>query len=135
MIDIYIESLEDLREIANSDKVMIYSEPIKVVAPNWMKSAVRRGNKIREVQPASNKCCTLVGLRRANQIENGETLSLQTIKRMKSFAARHSAQADWNSPDSKQAQALLLWGIPYSEAGSKRFVNWCDNQINKLEKD
>lgn len=131
---IYADTLDDLREVATSKSEELTFAEVRVVAPKWMRSAVKRGKRIREAQPDSNKCCTPIGLRRANQIENGETLSLPTIKRMKSFAARHSGQASWNAPESKNAQGLLLWGVPYSSTGAKRFIAWCDVQISKLEK-
>lgn len=134
MIDIYIDLLEDLREIASTHRAE-YAEEQKVVAPQWMKMAVQKGKKIRDSQSPSNKCCTDVGLRRASQIENGETLSLSTLKRMKSFVARHSGQADWGEPNSKRAQALLLWGVPYSKQGAEKFIKWVDSKISALEKD
>lgn len=126
MIEFYIDILEELRELATVPETVEYSE--KVVAPNWMKAAVKRGQKIREA--SSDKCCTSVGLRRGNQIINGETLSISTIKRMKSFASRHGSQANFDDKTSKQAQALLLWGIPFSKEGVDKFIKWCDNKIN-----
>ena len=135
MIDFYIDTIEDLREIAGTDEDITYSEKKKVTAPQWMKYAAKRGLKIRSEQPESNRCCLPTGLRRANQIKNGETLSLSTLKRMKSFAARHGAQADWKTPEGKNAQALLVWGIPYSKDGLNKFKMWVDKKIAYLEND
>ena len=140
MIEFYISLLEDFRELATADEndSSSYQYAEAVTAPKWMQYAVKRGKKIREEQPESNQCCTAVGLRRANQIENEETLSLSTIKRMRSFASRaggteKSGKNPWKTPESKNAQALLLWGVPYSADGLEKFLNWCDSKINKLE--
>lgn len=130
MIDFYGDLLDELREIATLD-TSEYSEQIKITAPGWMKAAVKRGFKLRDA--SKDKCCTAVGLRRGNQILNGETLSLSTIKRMKSFAARHGSNADFQNNTGKQAQALLLWGVPHSPEGVKKFIKWCDAKISQLE--
>lgn len=132
----YLEILGDLIDIANmDDDEILFAENNSVKAPEWMKAAVRRGKKIREKQPKSNQCCTRAGLARASQIENGDNLSKSTIKRMKSFASRHSGQANgFNDPESKNAQSLLIWGVPYSKSGVDKFIAWCDAQLNKMEK-
>ena len=130
--EIYIEIYQDMLEIVNASPMFKESQGVK--APEWMKSAVRKGQKIRDNQPSSNKCCEQTGLTRAGQILNGDNLSLSTIKRMKSFAARHGA-GDLSNKESKRNQSLLIWGCPASKAGVDRFIGWCDAQINKLEKD
>lgn len=74
----------------------------------------KRTLNIRAKQPSSNKAGTPVGIRRAVQLANRQPLSLNTIKRMNSFFARHSkmpgaAKARLSS-NSKAAQAWGLWG-------------------------
>jgi hypothetical protein len=69
---------------------------------------------MRESQPPSERGGTLVGLARAHQIARGAPLSMDTIRRMASFFARHekspgSAEARQDR-SSKAAQAWGLWG-------------------------
>jgi hypothetical protein len=107
-----------------------YAEEPKVVAPGWMKSAAKRGLKIRDAQTKSNKCCLPTGLKRADMIIKGQQLSQSTLKRMKSFAARHGSQLTKESePNSKLRQALLIWGVPDSAAGVKKFISWVDSKL------
>ena len=71
-----------------------------------------KGLKLRSIQTSSNKCCTPVGIRRAVQLSNRQPVSLDTIKRMRSYFARHSVDRlgkGWGI-DSKGYQAWLCWG-------------------------
>ena len=77
--------------------------------------AARRGLQIRAAQTPSNRAGTAVGLARARQLSNRQPVSLDTVRRMLSFFARHgaspgSAAAHRDRPTSKAAQAWLLWG-------------------------
>jgi hypothetical protein len=132
MINIYTElKLDALTEALEliSQPAMYADEP-RVSAPGWMIAAAKRGLKLRSAQPESNQCCLPVGLKRANQIINGEQLSQATLKRMKSFASRHGSQLLESSPeDSKLRQALLIWGIPDSKKGIQKFISWADSKI------
>jgi len=115
-------------------EMVTFSESKTVTPPKWMQENAKRGLRIREEQPASNRCCTRVGLARANTLAKGGKLSLSTVNRMKSFAARHGANLKTNTePNSKLAQGLLLWGISPTKSGVKRVIDWCDRQINKME--
>ena len=58
------------------------------VAPDYMKRAARKALDIREDLPASRKYGTLVGLARANQIANGDNISVNTLLRMRSYLLR-----------------------------------------------
>ena len=136
----YIWYLDDLLELAlegdsgATEHVYMFGESKTVTAPEWMKAAARKGMKIRDKQPKSNKCCTPTGLARANQIIDGKPMSLSTIKRLKSFVARHAGQMKGDiDPNSKQAQGLMLWGSPATKAGAERTIKWADAQIKKLE--
>ena len=74
----------------------------------------RRALEIRAKQTPSNRAGTPVGVARANQLANRDPVSLDTIKRMVSFFARHGASpgaADARrDQNSKAAQAWGLWG-------------------------
>jgi len=78
-----------------------------------MAAAARRGLKMRENQPPSNRGGTAVGLARARQLVNRTPLSLSTVKRMYSFFSRHEVDkqsSSWKEGNSKGEQAWLLWG-------------------------
>ena len=72
----------------------------------------KRGLELRSAQPESNKCCTSVGIRRAVQLSNRQPVSIDTIKRMRSYFARHSVDRlgkGWGV-NSRGYQAWLCWG-------------------------
>lgn len=130
LMEMFLDSLE----IANERVDVKFTEGVK--APSYMKAAAKRGLVLREKQTPSNRCCTPTGIARARQLINDQSLSLSTIKRIKSFASRHGANLKADTPkDSKLVQSLLLWGIPASKSGVNKVVKWADTQINKLEKE
>lgn len=90
-----------------------------------MASAAKRGLKMREGQPPSNRGGTSVGLSRASQLKNKEGLSLDTVKRMYSFFSRHEVDKQsesWKKGSSKGEQAWLLWGGDAGYSWSKSIV-------------
>lgn len=96
-----------------------------------MASAARRALKMRDAQPDSNKGMTPVGLARANQLINGENLSLDTVKRMYSFFSRHEvdkSSESWRKGNSKAEQAWLGWGGDAGYSWSKRIVESLENE-------
>ena len=70
------------------------------------------GLYLRSQMPPSSRCCTPVGLARAKQLKNREPVSVETLKRMRSYFQRHEVDkkgSRW-AIDSKGFQAWLLWG-------------------------
>jgi hypothetical protein len=98
------------------------------VPPAAVAAEARRGLELRAKQPPSNRCCTPVGLRRAAQLANRQPVSVDTLKRMRSYFQRHAV--DGRSPrwgtDSKGWQAWLCWGGNSGRA-------WCNEILIKLE--
>lgn len=97
------------------------------IPPQAVANEARLGLAIRAEQPPSNRCCTPVGLRRAVQLMNRQAVSVRTLKRMRSYFARHAVDArgaGWRE-DSRGWQAWLLWG---GNAGR----NWCNKVLNSL---
>ncbi len=83
------------------------------VPPAPVAAAARRGLELRASQPASNRCCTSVGLRRASQLANRQPVSEDTMRRMLSYFQRHEVDKqgkDWSKGTSKGLQAWLCWG-------------------------
>lgn len=80
--------------------------------PIAVADAARRGLELRAEQPPSNRGGTPVGLARARDLANRKGISVDTLKRMVSFFARHEVDKKgegWGK-DSKGYQAWLLWG-------------------------
>ena len=141
--EMLIEHLLMIAELTEDQEVRrptgafyMFNESDTVKAPNWMANNAKRGLKLREKAPKSQKCCTASGLQRANQLAKQENLSKSTIKRMKSFASRHGGQLtkEDESGKTKRGQSMLIWGCRPTKSGVDRFVKWCDAQLNKMEK-
>ena len=102
------------------------------VAPQNLRQAARRALEARDSVPPSRKAGTPVGLARANQLANGDNLSLETLRRMRSYLERaepayREARAQGKSiEESKSIMAYYLWGGPQALA-------WVNQQIRKLE--
>jgi len=95
-------------------------------------SAARRALEIRESLPPYRRGGTPVGLARARQLANREPMSIETLRRMVSFFARHdaapgSADARRDST-SKAAQAWGLWGGNAGRAWAARKVAEYDRE-------
>jgi len=100
------------------------------VAPDYMKNAARKALEIRKDLPPSRRYGTAVGLARANQLVNGDNLSLETLIRMRSYLIRARSNYDsakgrgLTAKNSKAIGAYLLWGGP-------RALGWVNKQIKK----
>lgn len=96
--------------------------------PENVANEARLGLELRSAQPRHNKCCTPVGIRRATQLANRQPVSVDTLRRMKSYFARHSVDSKgkgWGV-DSKGYQAWLCWG---GDSGR----DWANECLTKLE--
>jgi len=92
--------------------------------PASVARAARRALEIRAAQAPSNRAGTRVGLSRANQLAKRQPVSLETVKRMAAFFARHEkspgAKEARKNPTSKAAQAWGLWGGNAGRAWANR---------------
>ena len=86
------------------------------IPPQSVRNNAKKALEAREKAVPSKKAMTRVGLARANQLANGENLSMQTIQRMASYLARakdnyERAKAQGLKPEESRAiQAYLGWG-------------------------
>ena len=69
---------------------------------------------------------TEVGVARARDLASGKGIPLETLKRMKSFFARHSV----DPKEDKTSAASIAWGLWGGSAGR----SWAEGQINKIER-
>ena len=103
------------------------------VAPDYMRKAAKEALETRKDLPPSRQYGTRVGLARANQIANGDNLSIRTLVRMRSYLIRArenyrtAREKGLTAEDSKAVGAYLLWGGP-------RALSWVNDQINKIQR-
>ena len=100
------------------------------VAPANVRQLARRALEVRKTLPKSKQAGTSVGLARANQLAKGENLSQETLRRIKSFIARHKpnyqkARAQGKTiKDGGVILAMALWGYP-------GISSWVEKNIRK----
>ena len=88
------------------------------VPPDNVRKLARRALEVRSELPPSKRAGTPVGIARAKQLANGENLSNDTMKRMRSFIARHkpnyerARQQGKDMTDGGVILAMALWGYP-----------------------
>lgn len=113
---------------------------INTKATEAMANAAKRGLRLRKEHGRGG---TRVGVTRANQIARRDTLTFETIKRMRSFFARH--EVDLQAPKNKDPKApgypgagliaWLLWGGNPGQKFAERIVkrmNTIDEQKNGM---
>jgi hypothetical protein len=88
-----------------------------------MANNAKRGLKMREESTPSNRGGTEVGLARARQFSNRESVSLETVMRTYQFLSRHrkNYKPGQNTPGT---QAYLMWGGPAA-------LTWANNILRK----
>ena len=100
------------------DKFESYNDYPEAVSNN-----AKRGIELNA--KVNNGCATLVGKVRAQQLANGEKISVQTIKRMYSYLSR--AEVYYNPDDTEACGTIsyLLWG---GLAGKR----WAESKLKQL---
>ena len=100
--------------------------PDSYTPPASVASAARRALEVRAKQAPSNRAGTRVGVTRAAQLRDRKPVSIETLKRMVSFFARHEktpgAAEARKDPTSKAAQAWGLWGGSAGRAWARRIL-------------
>lgn len=91
--------------------------------PDAVRNNAKRGIELNE--KVDNKCATRVGKIRAQQLANGENISLETIKRMYSYLSR--AEVYYNESDTEACGTIsyLLWG-------GKAALRWSESKLKQL---
>jgi len=74
-------------------------------------------------------CGTDVGKQRANQLANGEPISLDTVKRMYSYLSRHEVDLESSKGYGDGCGKLM-----YDSWGGKSALSWAKSKINQEEK-
>jgi hypothetical protein len=90
-----------------------------------VRSNAKRGIELNEKN--GNKCATQVGKVRAQQLANGERVTIDTIKRMYSYLSRAKEDYEQTTPQDCGYISYLLWG---GLAG----LRWSEAKLKELEK-
>jgi hypothetical protein len=88
-----------------------------------IKSNAKRGIELND--KVGNKCATQVGKVRAQQLADGEPISVETIKRMYSYLSRAEAYYDETDTEACGTISYLLWG-------GKSALSWSRNKLSEL---
>lgn len=117
------EQLEMLKSIVSktgvaSNKIEMYTDYPKSVRNN-----AKRGIALNEKN--GNKCATQTGKVRAQQLAQGKSISVQTIKRMYSYLSRAEVYYDAGDTSSCGTISYLLWG-------GKSALGWSRNKLREL---
>lgn len=90
--------------------------------PEAVKNNAKKGIELNEKN--GNKCATQTGKVRAQQLAQGEPISLETVKRMVSYLSR--AEEDYDESDMNACGTIsyLLWG-------GKAAKRWAESKLNE----
>jgi hypothetical protein len=93
--------------------------------PKSISLAAERGIKLND--QVNNKCATQVGKVRAQQLSQGQPISLETVKRMYSYLSRAAAYYDPSDTKACGTISYLLWGGEAAYRWSKSIVEKQDS--------
>ena len=88
-----------------------------------IRNNAKRGIELND--KVNNKCATQVGKVRAQQLADGEPISLETIKRMYSYLSRAETYYDKTDTQACGTISYLLWG-------GKSALSWSRNKLEEL---
>lgn len=92
--------------------------------PSGVSNNAKKGIDLNEKN--NNKCATQVGKVRAQQLANGEPISVETIRRMFSYLSRAEAYYDESDMNACGTISFLLWG---GLAGKR----WAESKLKELD--
>jgi len=100
------------------------------VAPKSIQAVAQRALDVRRELPMSKRAGTSVGVARARDIANGKDLSIDTLKRMKSFLARlggNYKKARSQGKTIKDGGVILAYAL----WGGEGAIAWVDKELRK----
>jgi hypothetical protein len=92
--------------------------------PESVRNNAKRGIELND--KVNNRCATQVGKVRAQQLANGEAVSVETIKRMYSYLSRAEVYYDQGTPEDCGYISYLLWG-------GKTAKSWAESKLKSLD--
>ena len=115
------------KELIEQVKSVLLQEEVSLVSysdyPDSIKNNAKRGIELNDA--VENSCATQVGKIRAQQLANGEPISLETIKRMYSYLSRAESFYDENDTKACGTISYLLWGGLAAKA-------WSESKLKEL---
>lgn len=117
------EADEFLRLLRN----MIFGDEVELESYTDYGESIRNNAKrgIELNEKNGNKCATQTGKVRAQQLANGEPISVETIKRMYSYLSRAETYYDESDTTKCGTISYLLWG-------GKSALSWSRNKLREL---
>jgi hypothetical protein len=106
--------------LAFQDSYSDYPDAVKNNAQNALDWAEENG---------WGSCGTPVGKQRANQLANGEPISVETIRRMYSFLSRHKENAETSKGYGDGCGQLM-----YDAWGGASALNWAESKLRQIDK-
>jgi hypothetical protein len=91
--------------------------------PDAVSNNAKRGIELNE--KVGNECATQVGKVRAQQLAQGEAVSLETVKRMYSYLSRAETYYDESDTEACGTISYLLWG-------GKAGLRWAESKLKEL---
>ena len=88
-----------------------------------IRNNAKRGIELND--KVNNKCATQTGKVRAQQLADGEPISVETIKRMYSYLSRAETYYDETDTTACGTISYLLWG-------GKSALSWSRNKLREL---
>ena len=125
ILELMEKDINDLTE----DEALVVLSKIRTMFESYsdyseaIRNNAKRGIELNE--KVGNKCATQVGKIRAQQIANGEKLSVETIKRMYSFLSRAETYYDESDTEACGTISYLLWG-------GKAALGYSRNKLKEL---
>jgi hypothetical protein len=122
--------LSQIKAIIRKDKRFKKKEKIEFEAYDDYPQSVREAARIAREQneKVNGKCMTLVGKRRAADLEAGRPLSRETIARMVSYLSRAKDVYEQNKSDRESCAY-----IAYKGWGGETALTWAENKLKQID--
>lgn len=122
--------LSMMKAIVKKDKRYGRGQRIEMQSYNDYPQSVRDAARIAREQneKVGNKCMTLVGKRRAADLEAGKPLSRETISRMVSYLSRAKDVYEQNKSDRTSCSY-----IAYKGWGGETALTWAENKLRQID--
>ena len=126
-----VESImeKEVDELTEEEATIVLSKIKKVLFESYsdygdgIRNNAKRGIELND--KVNNKCATQVGKVRAQQLADGEPISVETIQRMYSYLSRAETYYDESDTEACGTISYLLWG-------GKAALAWSRNKLREL---
>ena len=119
---------KEIDELTDAESDLVLSK-IKAIFESYsdynegIRNNAKKGIELNDKN--NNKCATQVGKVRAQQLADGEAISVETIKRMYSYLSRAEAYYDETDMNACGTISYLMWG-------GKAALSWSRNKLREL---